>query len=483
MGQQVQYKSRSSRTVLSVVLLFILLTGVAVPKSEAQTRLIVRDTLGLSNLLNLCNLLGCTVDRGLGDPDGQLFLVKSLPIVNALDLQSLLHLNIGIVSVEVDQVVKTQGADAGPAPYNLTDRTPVNYYGTTVWRGYLNQPAAQLIDINHTQTQFKATGSGVVVAVIDTGVDTTHPVLKNSLVTGYDFTTNQSGGSEDAGVTQSTVGVMDARNGSGPSTSSRPGRVSQSTVAVLDQSTVAVLDNPDYAAFGHGTMVAGIVHLVAPQAKVMPLKAFLPDGSGYNSDILNAIYYAVDHGAKVINMSFNYTSYSSELKKAIDYASSKGVICVAAAGNNGVQTSVYPGAFKNVIDVASTDNNDIQSNFSNYGAPPVWLAAPGEGIVTTYPFGTYAAGWGTSFSAPLVTGTAALMVGMNNTQTSTQTTLSFGSLSITISLQCALSVPSSQQQVANALKHADNISAPQLGYGRLDTFQSINAWKQSMGLR
>jgi len=320
----------------------------------------------------------------------------------------------------------------------------------------------------------------VTVAVIDTGVDGTHPVLKNSVITGYDFTTNQSGGSEDAGVTQSTVSVMDARGGTAPT---RPGRVSQSTVAVLDQSTVAVLDNPDYAAFGHGTMVAGIVHLVAPQAKIMPLRAFLPDGSGYNSDILNAIYYAVNHGAKVINMSFNYTSYSSELKNAIDYATSQGVICVAAAGNSGEQTKVYPGAFKNVIDVASTDANDIQSTFSNYGAPPVWLAAPGEGIVTTYPFGTYAAGWGTSFSAPLVTGTAALMVASNNVQTTNQTTLSFGGLTLNISLQCGLSVPSSQLQAANAFKHSDDISAPQLGYGRLDTYEAIKAWRQTMGLQ
>ncbi len=119
-------------------------------------------------------------------------------------------------------------------------------------------------------------------------------------MTGYDFTRGKSGGSETADVTQSTVAVLDHR---------RPAKVSQSTVAVLDQSSVAVLDNSDYAAFGHGTMVSGIVHLVAPQAKIMPLKSFHADGTGYNSDILSAIYYAVNHGAKVINMSFNYSSF------------------------------------------------------------------------------------------------------------------------------------------------------------------------------
>src|ERR1700682_6085134 len=70
------------------------------------------------------------------------------------------------------------------------------------------------------------------------------------------------------------------------------------------------------------------------------------DGTGYNSDILSAIYYAVNHGAKVINMSFNYSNYSQELANAVNYANSMGVICVAAAGNDGQQATVYPGALK-----------------------------------------------------------------------------------------------------------------------------------------
>jgi subtilisin family serine protease len=228
-------------------------------------------------------------------------------------------------------------------------------------------------------------------------------------------------------------------------------------------------------------MTAGIIHLVAPQAKIMPLKSFQANGTGYNSDILRAIYYAVGHGAKVINMSFNYTTYSQELANAVNYATAHGVICVAAAGNSGQQATVYPAALKGVIDVASTSNTDTPSSFSNYGAPPVWLAAPGEGVMTTYPFGTYAAGWGTSFSAPLVSGTTALLVSAHNAQVSTQSSLSLGSL--TLSLGTSASTPTTEPQAANALSHAKAISDPQMGHGRLDTYQAMQAWRSSLGLR
>ena len=95
-----------------------------------------------------------------------------------------------------------------------------------------------------------------------------------------------------------------------------------------------------------------------------------------------------------------------------------------AAGNSGEQATVYPAALKGVIDVASTSNDDTHSTFSNYGAPPVWLAAPGEGVMTTYPFGSYAAGWGTSFSTPFVTGETALLVSMANAQVNSEVNLS-----------------------------------------------------------
>jgi subtilisin family serine protease len=419
--------------------LVLMLISFNAPAAEAQTRLIIRDSLGLPGINLSCLLAGCKVVTGLGDPDGQLFLVTFPPILNPVTSLLRLSLQTNILSIEIDQQVNTQQAYADSTPAYLTDKQPVSYYGTTVWHGYVTQPAAQLIRMNQAHTSFNAAGSGVTVAVIDTGVDPTHPVLKGVVLTGYDFTRNVSGGSERVDV-----------NASPDTSSGSTGEVNQRTVAVLDQRTVAVLDGTQYSAFGHGTMTAGLVHLVAPQAKILPLKAFHSDGTGYNSDVLRAIYYAVSHGANVMNMSFDYSTYSPELARAIKYANGKGVVSVASAGNDGQRKVVYPGALPGVVNVASTSNNDIQSTFTNYGAPPVWIAAPGEGVVTTYPWGTYAAGWGTSFSTPLTAGTAALMLGANGGCTSSS-------------------------KIPLGLAAADYIGDIDLGFGRLDSYQSVLA--------
>ena len=175
--------------------------------------------------------------------------------------------------------------------------------------------------------------------------------------------------------------------------------------AVIDD--LASIDLPPF--FGHGTMVAGLVRLAAPGATIMPLRVFDSSGSAHLFDVIRAIYYAVDHGADVINMSFSMPAHSIELQRAVQYARAHGVACVAAAGNEGERLQVYPAAYPASVGVAASTLDDQLSEFTNYGNALVELAAPGAGVVSTYPGGVFGAGWGTSFSAPLVAGTLALI--------------------------------------------------------------------------
>jgi subtilisin family serine protease len=434
---------RFTRVLLSLALV----AAIFVPSAEAATtRIIVRVNGGLSVLKSLCGLLGCTVNYGLGDPDGEVFLISTPSLLPNLFV-STLRLNLLIVSAEIDLGGNVLGATGTTAPAALYDSTPVNYYGATVRRGYVTQPAAQIIQLAQAQGQFTVDGAGIV-AVIDTGVDPTHPALQSVVLPGYDFTRNRDGADETADVKQSTAAVVDG---------SQPVFVNQSTAAVVDQSTAAVVDGSGTAAFGHGTMVAGVIHLVAPKAWILPLKAFNANGSGYTSDVIRAIYRAVNSNARVLNMSFSFSNSSPELAMALTYARLNHVICVASAGNDGLKKAVYPAAYSDrVIGVASTTNTDTRSSFSNYGTPQVWVAAPGEGIVTTYPWGAYAAAWGTSFSAPFVSGAAALLLDVN--------------------------ASAGESDAAQSIGHAKFITSD-LGKGRIDLAQAVAAWRAALGLK
>src|SRR5713226_6574562 len=401
------------RMWLAVILAALLWAAPA----RADNSFIVRSTLSLQALQTACNppLLPsiCTVVVGLGDPLGQLFLITS-----PLDLTGLLNLAgnpLGIVDAEVNQLLSLIGGlNLVPTPISSTlmqDRSSTAYPAgsttQTAWNSYVNQPAASIVGVQNAQKAFNVTGAGIV-ADIDTGVDPTHPVLQPVLVPGdgYDFTRNQVGGSELNDLSSCPFASTSpcAPPPCSSTTCPAPAQVNQSSAAILDQSSAAILDgNSQYKAFGHGTMVMGIIHLVAPTAMLMPLKAFHSDGTASLSDILRAIYYGVQNNANVINMSLDTKTSSLELQTALDYANQRGVICAASAGNDGMQEMVYPAALQSdVMGVASTSDQDTRSSFSNFGNAIVWVAAPGESIVTTYPFNTYAAGWGTSFSAPFV---------------------------------------------------------------------------------
>jgi subtilisin family serine protease len=392
-------------------------------QASAQDRYLVRAPS--SQIGNVAARNHLTLIRSLEGSAGNLHLVAAPTGADVQRTIQGLHADVSVQGVETDASVRLPETSPGaslrqmglPDPAPLSDRTLVKYYGTSAWNAYVNQPAAFVIKV--AQAHLFAIGSGTV-AILDTGVDTSHLVIANSLVAGYDFTRNIAGGSEMADIDQSTTSILDQSTTSilDQSTTSildKKGALvlNQSTTSILDQSTTSILDRSKLpSAFGHGTMVAGLIHLVAPAAKLMPVKVFSGDGTATLSNVVSGIYWAVDHGADVISMSFSSTQSSTELKKAIDYANSQGVICVASAGNDGAQNpSVFPAGYQSqVIAVASTNNQNVRSSFSNYGNTLVDVAAPGEGVVTLYPGNNYAEGWGTSFSAPLVAGGAALLV-------------------------------------------------------------------------
>ena len=297
-----------------------------------------------------------------------------------------------------------------------------------VWTPYVNQTATQVLRVAEAQA---GNGGDAVVAIIDTGVDPSHPLFAHRLIPGYDFVHETPGiASEFAGLDQSVMAILDQSTMAILDQSTMAildaagyAQVNQSTMAILDQSTMAILDGePLPAAFGHGTMVAGIIHRVAPKARLMALKTFDAHGDASLFDIVRAVYYAVDHGANVINMSFSVEAFSPELMRAVNYAAKKGVTCVASAGNLGQETLVYPAALGNTIGVASTRDDDYLSAFSSRGVDLVSVAAPGEAILTTFPGGGWAAASGTSFAAPWIAGAAAIFADKNGHEEGPQPT-------------------------------------------------------------
>lgn len=243
---------------------------------------------------------------------------------------------------------------------------------------YATQWASQVMRLPEAHLQTR--GASSIVAVLDTGVDVTHPALQDHLTPGFDFIGEDSDPSEE--------GVYGTDS-----------------------------------AFGHGTHVAGLVALAAPAARIMPLRTLGADGSGTIWDQVRALRYAIENGANVISLSWSFSVRSRVLDdalaevtcaNAIDSACRRGkesgVVVVAAAGNSGVSIAEYPaaGGMTGLIAVSASTEADTLASFSTYGT---WvnLAAPGERIISTVPGGGYASWSGTSMATPLVAGTVALV--------------------------------------------------------------------------
>ena len=243
------------------------------------------------------------------------------------------------------------------------------YYGNQTYLGNIMAPAGWDI----------STGSRAApIALIDSGVDPIHPDLKDKLVSGYNFLSNNT-------------------------------------------------DTHDV--LGHGTAVAGCaaasannltgIASVAWQNPIMPLVVLNSSDSATYSDIASAITYAADRGVRVINISIGGSSSSSTLQNAVNYAWNKGCIIFACAMNESTSTPYYPAACDNVAAVSATTSTDLRASFSNYGN---WvdLSAPGASIYTTKNGGGYSTWYGTSFSSPITAGLAALILSIDPSLTNSQ---------------------------------------------------------------
>lgn len=218
--------------------------------------------------------------------------------------------------------------------------------------------------------------SGVTVAVVDSGIQRTHPDLDAKIVPGYDFVSGDS--------------APDDGNGHGT-------HVAGTAAAETNNATG-----------GAGT---------CPECRLMPIRVLDNNGNGTLANVANGIRWAVDHGAKVINLSLGGPG-SSTLQSAVDYASSKGAFLACAAGNSNTSStsSSYPAAYSSCFAVASTTSTDARSSFSNYGNW-VEVAAPGSSIYSTWINSGYNTISGTSMATPHVAGLAGLLASQGRTAT------------------------------------------------------------------
>lgn len=355
------------------------------------------------------------------------------------------------VSIEVDQIVRlpilsfpTQ-QQSGLALLNsaLNDTQRVRFLNTRVPRGFVNQYPVAICRISASWTM--GSHSAPIVAVIDTGVDPQHTVFAGSVLPGLDYISNFGGGSELTGLSPQVLAQIN------PTTTPllRPVNKQVSNGHIVRLGQTARVSSGLPIGLGHGTMVAGAIRLVAPSARILPIRAFDQTGTGRIFDVIRGIHAAEARGARVVNLSLNTLTPSPELNRTCEEVSSRGVILVASAGNNGLTgIQSWPASSPKVTGVAAIGPSGARSPFSNAGANLVWVAAPGEAIMLPYPGENWGGGWGTSFAAPMVSGLAARMVSW-----STATTYS---------------------DLQSALSRSTPTSNPDLGLGVLNVASSLN---------
>jgi thermitase len=274
--------------------------------------------------------------------------------------------------------------NSGNLPKNLKNNPNVEYVEQDrVVNAYTNDPLfsqqyAHVVSHSSEGWAISQGSSNVIIAIVDTGIQKSHPDLGAKMIPGY---SGYKGG--DANVDWNGHGSHCAGIAS------------------------AITNN--------GVGVAGF----APLAKLMPVQVLDRKGSGTISVIATGIMWAADHNADVLSMSFGGTSTSSTETNAINYALGKGKVLVAAMGNAGNSVKSYPAAFNGVIAVGATDINNVVASWSSFGSH-ISVSAPGVNILSTYSNNGYATLSGTSMATPAVAGLAGLLKGYKPTLTNAQ---------------------------------------------------------------
>jgi subtilisin family serine protease len=423
--------------VIRRVLFCLLILCTLSANAMAASNPVIVQTGPLVNVVGLLNALGGGV---LLDqvPGTSIYLLDlpNLPIVTPL-LQTLL----GIVFMEPDRTILTPGRGQ-MGILNVGSATGADWYKM--------QPELQRI--HAVSAQSFSQGRGIVVADLNSAIDYGHPALAGHLTGGYDFVSGRSGyqgtlnQSSSSFMDQSSSSFMDQSSATFLDQSSAT-FLDQSAATFIDQSSATFLDsNP---AYGHATLCAGVIAAMAPQSMIMPLRVFDDSGQTDVFSVTKALYYAVSHGARVINMSFGMSQSYASIQSALNKASSSGVVVVASAGNADTGTPQFPASASGVIAAASVTSTDAKASFSNFGKT-VYVDAPGVNIISAYPNGRYAMVSGTSFSAPMVAAEAALVMAV---KTSSAKTI-IGSATVNIDAQ-------------------NSAYIGQLGHGRIDVLSAV----------
>ncbi len=284
-----------------------------------------------------------------------------------------------LADVEIDNSeLNFEAGDAGPGTQSI--------FLFTGPGAYQSQPARDALGLDAAHVSFR--GAGVTIAVIDSGIDPTHPLLSGSIAPGAIAFTAHQDENDPAAFVDTCNGVDDDLDG-------------------LTDETV-----------GHGTAVAGLALMVAPDALILPIKVLDDEGTTTSFRVAKAIYYAIDRGADVVNLSIGSLTDVKIIADAVGDGVDLGVIFTASMGNSGGAEQLFPASLNKVAGVAATDNTGVLAGFSNRNRE-VSVCAPGIDLISTIPTvdcGTALPGSsfgeadGTSFAAPLVAGMAALLI-------------------------------------------------------------------------